>query len=96
MRIVFKILAAPFVVVLTLFAAIITFLFCVGAAVCFVVCVLSTLLAIVALIAGQTTGCIAMFVIAFLLSPFGIPAIAEWLVGAIHNLNYSLKNFIMS
>lgn len=96
MRIILKILAAPFVVVLTLFAAVITFLFCVGAAVCTVACVIATLIAIVALIAGQTTGCIAMFVIAFLLSPFGIQAIAEWLVGAIHNINYSLKNFMTS
>lgn len=96
MRIILKILAAPLVVVFTLLAAVISFLFCVGASLCYVACVLSTLIAIVALIAGQTTGCIAMFVIAFLLSPFGIPAIAEWLVGAIHGLNYSLRDFITS
>ena len=33
-------------------------------------------------------------VLAFLLSPFGLPAAAEWLVCRLDNLNYSLKTFI--
>jgi len=94
MRIILKILAAPFVVVLTIFAAVITFLFCVGGALCSVACIGLTLLAIVALIAGQTTGGIIVFVLAFLVSPFGIPAIADWLIEKMNNLNYSLRDFI--
>ncbi|NCB50267.1 MAG: hypothetical protein EOM54_00095 [Clostridia bacterium] len=94
MRIILKILAAPFVVVLTIFVAVITFLFCVAGAVCGVASIIVTLLAIVAFIAGQTTGGIACFVIAFLVSPFGILAIADWLIEKLHNLNFALRDFI--
>jgi hypothetical protein len=53
-----------------------------------------TLLAIVAFIAGQTTGGIACLVIAFLISPFGLPAIADWLIEKMHSLNFALRDFI--
>lgn len=94
MRIILKIIAAPFVVVLTIFAAVITFLFCVAGAVCSVASIGITLLAIVAFIAGQTTGGIICLVIAFLVSPFGLPAIADWLIEKLHNLNFALRDFI--
>lgn len=58
--IIFKILAVPLVVVLALLAAVSTFLLCV-AAVCEIVCVLLVMWNIVAPIAGQTTGCIAIY-----------------------------------
>ena len=91
-----KILAAPFVLVLTLLAAVITFLACVAGAVCYVACIGLTLLAIVALIAGQTTGCIAAFVLAFLVSPFGLPAIGEWLLERLYGVKYALQDFMCS
>jgi len=94
MRIILKIIAAPFVVVLTVFAAVTTFLFCVAGALCGVASIGLTLLAIVALIAGQTTGGIVAFVLAFLVSPFGLPAIADWLIEKLHNLNFALRDFI--
>ena len=54
--IVLKILAAPFVVVLTLLVAIVSFLYCVASALCHIVCVVLTLLALVLFIGGQTLG----------------------------------------
>ena len=33
-------------------------------------------------------------VIAFAVSPFGLPAVAEWLIDKLDSLNYSLKSFI--
>ena len=94
MRIILKIFAAPFVVVLTVFVPVITFLFCVAGALCGVASIGLTLLAIIALIAGQTTGGIVVFVLAFLVSPFGIPAIVDWLIEKMNALNYSLRDFI--
>lgn len=44
--IVLKILVAPFVVVLTVMAAVVSFLFCMASAVCVVACVVLTLLAV--------------------------------------------------
>ena len=90
--IVLKILAAPFVVVLTVLAAVVSFLFCMATAVFVVACVVLTLLAVALFISGQTLGGIVF--LAFLISPYGIPAIAEWLVNKLHNLNFALRGFI--
>ena len=92
--IVLKILAAPFVVVLTFLAAVVSFLFCVAGAVCVVACVVLTLLAVVLFIGGQTLGGIVFLVLAFLISPYGIPAIGEWLLEPLYSLNYALREFI--
>lgn len=92
--IVLKILAAPFVVALTLFVAIVSFLYCVASALCHIGCVVLTLLALVLFIGGQTLGGVVFLVLAFLVSPFGIPAIADWLMDRLYSLKYSLQDFI--
>ena len=51
--IVLKILAAPFVVVLTVLAAVVSFLFCMATAVFVVACVVLTLLSVALFISGQ-------------------------------------------
>ena len=93
--IVLKILAVPFMVVLTVLAAAISFLFCMATTVFVVACVLLTLFAVALFISGQALGGIAFLVLAFLVSPYGIPAIAEWLVDKLHNLNFALRGFIV-
>ena len=90
--IVLKILAAPFAVVLTILAAVVSF--CVAGAVCVVGCVVLTLLAVVLFIGGQVLGGVVFLVLAFLVSPYGIPAIADWLVERLYSLNYALRDFI--
>ena len=92
--IVLKILAAPFVVALTLLVAIVSFLYCVASALCHIGCVVLTLLALVLFISGQTLGGVVFLVLAFLVSSFGIPAIADWLMGRLYSLKYSLQDFI--
>ena len=92
--IVLKILAAPFVVALTLIVAIVSFLYCVASALCHIGCMVLTLLALVLFIAGQVLGGVVFLVLAFLVSPFGVPAIADWLMDRLYSLKYSLQNFI--
>lgn len=92
--IVLKMLAAPFVVALTLLVAIVSFLYCVASALCHIGCVVLTLLALVLFIGGQTLGGVVFLVLAFLVSPFGIPAIADWLMDRLYSLKYSLQDFI--
>ena len=92
--IVLKILAAPFAVVLTILAAVVSFLFCVAGAVCVVGCIVLTLLSLILFIGGQTVGGIVFLVLAFLVSPFGVPAIAEWLVDKLHSAKFALRDFI--
>ena len=41
-------------------------------------------------------GCIAMLVLAFLVSPFGLPAIGEWLLERLYGVKYALQDFMFS
>ena len=84
--IVLKVLAAPVMVALSLLAAMVTFLFCVASAVCELGCIVLTLLSLILFIGGQTVGGIV--------SPFGVPAIAEWLVDKLHSAKFTLRDFI--
>ena len=92
--IILKILAAPVMVALSLLAAMVTFLFCVASAVCELGCIVLTLLSLILFIGGQTVGGIVFLVLAFLVSPFGVPAIAEWLVDKLHSAKFTLRDFI--
>ncbi|MFQ7694775.1 MAG: CD1845 family protein [Christensenellales bacterium] len=49
--------------------------------------------ALFALFTGDRWG-IQGLMIAFVVSPFGLPAVAEWLIDKLDSLNYSLKSFI--
>lgn len=95
MRIILKLFAAPFVLALTLTVAVLSFLFSLAS---WALDILSLLFAVCALFAlfieGDTAWGIQGLVIAFCLSPFGLPAVAEWLIDKLDGLNYSLKCFI--
>lgn len=73
MRIILKIIAAPFVLALMLIVAVLSFLSCIAGAVCWLACTVFVLLAACAFFAGLHTGCIAMLVLAFLVSPLWAP-----------------------
>ena len=94
--IVLKILAAPFVVALTLLVAIVSFLYCVASALCHIGCVVLTLLALVLFLGGQTLGGVVFLVLAFLVSPFGLPAIGGWLLERLYGVKYALQDFMFS
>lgn len=61
------------------------------------------ILSVMALIAAAVlffkTGAIsgaALLIIAFLISPYGIPRLATWLTGKLGGINYALREFVMS
>ena len=95
MRIILKIIAAPAVLALTLIVALLNFSVSLAS---WVLGILSLILAVCGLfelfIQSNPQWGITGLVLAFLLSPFGLPAAAEWLVCRLDNLNYSLKTFI--
>ena len=94
MRIILKILAAPFVVVLTILWAVLVFLFAWAKTIVEILSGLVMICAIILFISGQTTNGIIFAILAFLMSPLGIPAIAEWLINKLGDLNNALKNFM--
>ena len=97
MRLIFKIFALPFLLVLSLLAAVLMFLYGVAG---WFLSLASGILAVIAVglfvLQHQPVGGVAFLVLAFLLSPYGLPAIAEFLIGLLDELNYSLRRFITS
>ena len=86
-----KILAAPLLAALALLSAFVSFLVCVVAAVGFVVCVILVLLALVLQVTGQAVGAAVLLVLAILVSPFGLPAIAGWLADGLDALRDAIR-----
>lgn len=71
-----------------------SFLSCIAGAFCWLACTAFVLLAVCVLFAGLKTGCIAMLVLAFLVSPFGLPAIGGWLLDRLYGVKYALRDFM--
>ena len=86
-----KILVAPLLAVLALLSAFVSFLVCVIAAVGFVACIILVLLALVLLVTGQAVGAAVLLVLAFLASPFGLPAVAGWLADGLDSLRDAIR-----
>jgi len=95
-RIILKILAMPFVVILTIFGAVFTFILFLSGWVFYVVSFLLGIGGAGLLFTGETVSGIVLLVTAFLVSPFGLPAAAEWIADKLDDLNYTLKDFITS
>lgn len=97
MRIIFKILAAPFVLVLTLLVAVLSFLLSLSAGLLSILASVLGLLSVLMLFVEKdiSTG-IARLLMAFAISPFGLPALAGWLLAKLDELNGSLRGFITS
>ena len=97
MRLIFKIFALPFLLVLSLLAAVLMLLFDVAG---WFLSLASGILAVIAVglfvLQHQPVGGVAFLALAFLLSPYGLPTIAEFLIGLLDELNYSLRRFITS
>ena len=96
LKLLLKIIAIPFVVGLTILGAVIQFFFMLSE---WIFIIISSILGIggaILLFSGDTYGGIGVLVIAFLVSPYGLPAIAEWIADLLDSLNYSLKCFITS
>ena len=97
MSLIFKIFALPFLLVLSLLAAVLMFLYDVAG---WFLSLASGILAVIAVglfvLQHQPVGGVAFLVLAFLLSPYGLPAVAEFLIGLLDELNYSLRRFITS
>ena len=97
MRIIFKILAAPLVVILTVLVAVFTFLFAFSQQVLNIACGIAVLIGAALMVLHRDWIGGGVFLgIGFLVSPVGLPAIAEWLIDKLNDLNYFLRDFITS
>ena len=94
MRLIFKLLAFPFVLVTGLLYLVCKFLVIASGA---VLGILSGIVFLASLVLFFTAGVwagLAWLVIAFLISPYGLPMAAAWWVGRIGGANHALKDFV--
>ena len=94
MRIILKIIAAPFYAVLTVLQFFLTFLLSWATSILCMVSGLFMLLAIGSFIIGQRSDVIPIVILAYIISPLGLPLIAGWLLIKFGDLNESLQYFM--
>ena len=92
MRIIIKILLFPIVLALTLLVAFCRFFCMFSGMVLGIVAFLLFLLGIVVLFAGRVDGFIGFLVLAWLVSPYGLPLAASWLMERVADFNHMLKS----
>ena len=92
MRIIIKLLLFPIVLALTLLVAFCRFFCLFSGMVLGIVAFLLFLLGIVVLFAGRVDGFIGFLVLAWLVSPYGLPLAASWLTERVADFNHMLKS----
>ena len=94
MKLLLKILAAPVIVVLTVFVWVCVLMLHISALILGLAGTVVALLGLAVLITYSVKNGIILLVIAFLLSPFGLPMLAVRVLGLLQDVNYALRDFI--
>ena len=94
MKLLLKILAAPVIVVLTVFVWVCVLILHTSALILGLAGTVVALLGLAVLITYSVKNGIILLVIAFLLSPFGLPMLAVRVLGLLQDVNYALRDFI--
>lgn len=94
MKWILKILAAPVLVLLTLFVTISGFLLKTSAYVFGVLGTICGLLGVIVLLTGAITNGIIILIIAFIISPLGLPMLAALMLGLLQNLRYKIQDAV--
>ena len=91
-RLALKLIFAPVILILALFVWFFTWLVCVSGAVLGIVSGVLFLLALaILLLSASVEGFIIYLVLAFLASPFGLPAAALWLLSRVQGIRYFIQ-----
>ncbi|MCD8277742.1 CD1845 family protein [Enterocloster citroniae] len=94
MRLVFKILALPFVLVTGILYLVCKFMVIASGTVLGILSGIVFLASLVLLFTSGLWAGLSWLIIAFLISPYGLPMAAAWLVGIIGGANSALKDFV--
>ena len=94
MRLLLRILAAPVVVILTLFVWICSAILYCSAYLLGLVGSLVGLMALVMFISGSMRNAILLLILAYLISPLGLPMAAAWLLARVQDLRYAIMDTI--
>ena len=92
MRIILKILAAPFVLLLSLALGVLTLLHTLTTGVLSILALVAAACGLFACtIGGDPASGIRVLIVAAHLSPFGFPALSEWLILKLGDMKYALQ-----
>lgn len=94
MKLIFKILVAPVVVVLTVFVWLSALMLHISAFIFGLAGTVVGLLGLAVLVTYSVKNGIILLVIAFLVSPLGLPMLAVRILGLLQDANYALRDFI--
>ena len=94
MRLLLKILFAPVMLALILVVHFAAFLLSVSAGIFALAGTVFAILAAIIFFAVNHTNGIIVLVFAFLISPFGLPMLAMWLLGKLQDLRYALQDWL--
>lgn len=94
MRILLKILFAPVMLALILFVNFFAFLLTVSSVFFGIAGTVFAILAAILFFAVNRTNGIIVLIFAFLISPFGLPMLAAWLLGKVQQLQYALQDWL--
>lgn len=95
-KLILKILALPLIAVMTFAVLFCTFLLACSGLFFGIASFIAFVLGAGVLLMGNIWAGILILAAAFLVSPFGIPLFAEWLVDRLDDLNSSVKGFVFS
>ena len=96
MRLVLKVLSLPLIAALTLAVAALSFLAVLVTAVLKFLSVPAALLGVLVAVISNPVAGLLILAGAFLISPFGLPALANWLLDHMTGLNLALRDFVAS
>ena len=96
MRLLLKLIAAPFVVLLTVLVAVLLFLFSLSSFLLAVASVIMALLGVGLFFISYPVGGVIYLGIAFLLFPYGLQAVTGVVITGLDSLNLSLRQIITS
>ena len=92
MRIILKILATPFVLLLSLVLVVLTLLHTLTTGVLSILALIAAACGLFACtIGGDPASGVRVLIVAALISPFGLPALSEWLILKLGDLKYTLR-----
>ena len=96
LKLLLKSVAAPVILVLTLFVWLCAGLVYISGLVLGLVSMVLGLLGVAVLITYSPQNGIILLVLAFLVSPYGLPLAAIWLLGKVQDLRYAIQDAVYS
>lgn len=94
LKLLLKILVAPVMVLLTLFVWTCVALVYVSGLILGVVSMVIALLGVAVLVTYSPQNGLILLFIAFLVSPFGLPKLALWMLGKVQGLKYTIQDLV--